>query len=145
MFGFADWHNAERVADIAVNSPPPLLLAQELAPLLLGLNWGIGGSLLLYHLKLETDPQDLDIVTTPEDFPEIHKRLAAFLGSPIPVDHPTYASMHFSRFASPHGVNLDVMARHPRTHQRRIQILAIQSVHSFGDGWIAVDATASVA
>ena len=92
-----------------MTSPPPLFLAHELAPLLTHLNWGIGGSLLLYHLKLVTDPQDLDIVTTPEDFPEIRKRLAAFLGSPSPIDHPTYASKHFSRFNSPRGVTVDVM------------------------------------
>jgi hypothetical protein len=30
--------------------------------------------------------------------------------SPVQVDHPTYASTHFSRFTSPRGVNLDVMA-----------------------------------
>jgi hypothetical protein len=95
---------------MAMTSPPPLLLAHELAPLLLGLDWGIGGSLLLHNLKLVTDPQDLDIVTTPADFPEIRKRLAAVLGSPIQIDHPTYASAHFSRFTSPRGVTVDVMA-----------------------------------
>jgi hypothetical protein len=93
-----------------MTSPAPLLLAHELAPLLTGLNWGIGGSLLLYHLELATDPQDLDIVTTAEDFPEIRQRLAAVLASPIQIDHPTYASTHFSRFTSPHRVNLDLMA-----------------------------------
>jgi hypothetical protein len=95
---------------MGMTSPPPLFLAHELAPLLTGVNWGIGGSLLLFHLNLVTAPQDLDIVTTPEDFPAICKRLAAFLGSPIKIDHPTYASTHFSRFTSPSGVNLDVMA-----------------------------------
>jgi hypothetical protein len=93
-----------------VNYPPAFLLAYEIAPLLEGIDWGIGGSLLLYHLKLLTDPQDLDIVTTPEDFPELEKHLASFLGPPIQVDHPTYASLRFARFSSPHGVNLDVMA-----------------------------------
>ena len=90
--------------------PAPLILARELAPLLTALNWGIGGSLLLHHLQLITDPQDLDIVTTLEDFPAIHKRLAGFLGSPNQVDHPTYASTHFARFASAHCANVDVMA-----------------------------------
>jgi hypothetical protein len=93
-----------------MTSPPPLVLVQELAPLLAGLQWGIGGSLLLYNLKLVTDPHDLDIVTTPEDFPELQKRLTAFLGASIPIDHQTYASTHFSRFTSPHGVTLDLMA-----------------------------------
>jgi len=50
-----------------MTSPPPLVLAQEVALLLPGLQWGIGGSLLLYHLKLVATPQDLDVVTTPED------------------------------------------------------------------------------
>lgn len=57
-----------------------------------------------------TDAQDLYIVTMPEDFPELQKRLAALLGAPVQVDHPTYASKDFSRFTSPGGVNLDVMA-----------------------------------
>jgi hypothetical protein len=90
--------------------PPPLLLAHELAPSLAGLQWGIGGSLLLYHLKLVTDPQDLDIVTTPEDFPAVNERLLSILGPASPIAHPTYASTHFPRFTSPDGVNLDVMA-----------------------------------
>jgi hypothetical protein len=51
-----------------MTSPPPLVLAHKLAPLLTDLDWGIGGSLLLYNLKLVTDPQDLDIVTTPKDY-----------------------------------------------------------------------------
>jgi hypothetical protein len=93
-----------------LTSPPPLLLAQELAPRLLGLNWGIGGSLLLYNLKLVTDPRDLDIVTTPEDFHALKKRLISVLGPASQIAHPTYASTHFSRFTSPRGVNLDVMA-----------------------------------
>lgn len=95
---------------VAGSSAPPLLLASELAPLLADLNWGIGGSLLLYHLKLVTDPQDLDIVTTPEEFPALTKRLFSILGPATQVDHPTYASTHFSRFTSRHGVTLDVMA-----------------------------------
>jgi len=95
---------------MVATSPSPLLLAHELAPSLSGLQWGIGGSLLLHHLKLVTDPQDLDIVTTLEDFPELQTRLLSILGPASQIDHPTYASTHFSRFTSPHGVNLDVMA-----------------------------------
>jgi hypothetical protein len=49
-------------------------------------------------------------VTTPEDFPVLQNRLATLLGAPIHVDHPTYASAHFSHFISPDGVNLDIMA-----------------------------------
>ena len=90
--------------------PPPLILAHELAPLLARLHWGIGGSLLLYRLKLVTLPQDLDVVTTPEDFPDLRKRLSSYLGAPTQIAHPTYASTHFSQFTSPRGVNLDVMA-----------------------------------
>jgi hypothetical protein len=89
--------------------PPPLFLANEIAPLLTGLNWGIGGSLLLFHLGLVTTPQDLDIVTTPEDFSELQKRLLSILGPASQVDHPTYAT-HFARFTSAHGVTLDLMA-----------------------------------
>jgi hypothetical protein len=58
-------------------TPPPLTLAHELAPLLTGLQWGIGGSLLLYHLKLVTAPQDLDVVATPQDFPALNQRLSS--------------------------------------------------------------------
>ena len=89
---------------------PPLDLAREIAPLLGGLRWGIGGSLLLHHFGLETAPQDLDIVTTPEDFPDAVARLSAHLGPAIQVDHPSYASLHFARFTSSRGVNLDIMA-----------------------------------
>jgi hypothetical protein len=99
-----------RMTCMGIPFPSPLVLAHELAPLLTGLDWGIGGSLLLFHLSLVTTPKDLDIVTTPEDFPEFQKRLSAFFGTPTQVDHATYASTHFSRFTSPHGVNLDLMA-----------------------------------
>lgn len=91
-------------------TPPPLALAHELVPLLTGLQWGIGGSLLLHHLKLVTAPQDLDVVATPQDFPALNHRLSSMLGQPAQVAHPTYASTHFSRFTSPRGVNVDVMA-----------------------------------
>jgi hypothetical protein len=95
---------------ISLCPPPPLLLAHELAPLLTELNWGIGGSLLLHNLKLVTNVQDLDIVTTPQDFPDLQKRLLVILGPPSQIDHPTYASTHFSRFKSPQSVTVDVIA-----------------------------------
>jgi hypothetical protein len=56
-------------------------------------SWGIGGSLLLYHLNLISAPQELDIVTTPEDFPALNQRLSSMLGPPAQIAHPTYASI----------------------------------------------------
>jgi hypothetical protein len=93
-----------------VTSPPPLLLAHEIFPLIADLQWGIGGSLLLYHLGLPAEPRDLDIVSTLEDFGQINTRLALALGPPTPAPHPSYVSIGFSRFLAGSGVSLDLMA-----------------------------------
>jgi len=91
-------------------SPPPLLLAQELAPSLEGLDWGIGGSLLLWKLGLESMPRDLDIMTTSAHFPSMSQRIAHLLGAGVAVPHPTYRSVHFARFAPQGPISVDLFA-----------------------------------
>jgi hypothetical protein len=92
------------------NLPPPIVLAHRLTPLLAGLEWGIGGSTLLFHLGLETAPADLDIVTTPAQFDELEKRLSQHLGPSFRPSHRAYRSLHFAKFRSSAGVGVDVMA-----------------------------------
>lgn len=89
---------------------PPLLLAHEIAGSLASLRWGIGGSLLLFRLGLVAAPRDLDIVTTIEDFGELSARLSLLFGAGRPAPHPTYASIHFSRFVAADDSSIDVMA-----------------------------------
>jgi len=90
--------------------PQPIALARELVPLLAGLEWGIGGSVLMWSLGLETSPRDLDVVTTAEHFSDIRERISHHLGSPIEVAHPTYQSRCFARFAVEGPVPLDLFA-----------------------------------
>lgn len=90
--------------------PPPVLLAKELAPTLRDLDWGIGGSSLLWQLKIADAPRDLDLVTTAAHFPEMQQRISLRLGAPTSPSHPAYRSRYFARFA-PHGpVPLDLFA-----------------------------------
>jgi hypothetical protein len=93
-----------------VTPPAPLHLARNVLPLIANLQWAIGGSLLLYHLGLNVEPRDLDIVGTLEDFEQISARLASAFGQPSKTPHPSYVSIRFSRFQTESGVNLDLMA-----------------------------------
>ncbi len=92
-----------------VSIPPPLLLAHAISPALTGLDWVIGGSVLLHHLGIEPAPADLDIVTTEEHFPELQARLAAILGNCRRPSDPSYMSKCFASFESKSGVELDAM------------------------------------
>lgn len=88
----------------------PLELAQRLAPLLRDLDWAIGGSTLLHRLGIETEPRDLDLVTSIDHFAGVTAVLGREL-SPVAVDrHPHYVSRGFSRFVSTDGVTVEVMA-----------------------------------
>lgn len=90
--------------------PPPVRLAHELAPTLRGLDWGIGGSSLLWKLGLAAEPQDLDLVTTAAHFQDVQRRIAVTLGDGVSVSHPHYKSRFFTRFASHAAVAVDLFA-----------------------------------
>ncbi len=86
------------------------MLAYEIFPLISDLRWGIGGSLLLFHLGLHSEPRDLDIICTLEEFEEINKRLSTIFGDPIPASHPSYMSIRFSRFRAKADASVDLIA-----------------------------------
>ena len=90
--------------------PLPLSLAQELAPLLTDLHWGIGGSLLLWKLGLEARPNDLDIMTSAEDFDSIRERISQKLGEGVRTPHPSFRSSYFARFESRGPASVDLFA-----------------------------------
>jgi len=91
-------------------SPPPLVLAHEIAPLLAGVNWGIGGSLLLWKLGLEANPRDLDIMTTAADFPLASQRIAQKYGEGVRTPHAAFQSVHFAKFNPDGDVSMDLFA-----------------------------------
>lgn len=90
--------------------PPPVRLAHHLAGALRGLDWGIGGSSLLWKLGLAAEPRDLDLVTTAAHFVEVRRRISSALGEGSSVSHPTYQSRCFTRFASSGPVPVDLFA-----------------------------------
>ena len=90
--------------------PPPIRLAQDLAPSLRGLDWGIGGSSLLWNLGLADAPRDLDLVTTAEHFPEVRRLISLKLGEGADTPHPVYRSRYFARFAPLGPVSVDLFA-----------------------------------
>ncbi|MCL6264440.1 SlyX family protein [Craterilacuibacter sp. RT1T] len=93
-----------------MNTPAPMALATRLAPLLNGLDWGVGGSTLLYHLGLEANPQDLDLLVTPEHFAQAHLRLAELFNEEPRPAHPRHIAQHFARFVSQDGSAIDLIA-----------------------------------
>ena len=90
--------------------PPPIRLAQDLAPTLRGFDWGIGGSSLLWSLGIADAPRDLDLVTTAAHFPEMHRLISLKLGETSSPSHPTYRSRYFARFAPENLVSVDLFA-----------------------------------
>jgi hypothetical protein len=90
--------------------PPPIRFAQDFAPSLQGLDWGIGGSSLLWNLGLSEAPRDLDLVTTAAHFPEVHRLISLKLGESSGTPHPTYRSRYFARFAPTGPVSVDLFA-----------------------------------
>ncbi|MGL6072400.1 SlyX family protein [Craterilacuibacter sp.] len=93
-----------------MNIPAPLSLARHIAPLLNGLDWAIGGSTLLHHLGLEANPQDLDLMITPEHFAQAQLRLREVLNEEARPAHPRNVAQHFARFISSDGTTLDLIA-----------------------------------
>lgn len=94
----------------SIENPPPVRLAQHLAPALRGLDWGIGGSSLLWRLGLIQMPRDLDIVTTAAHFPEVQRLISLELGAGVGSSHPTFRSRCFARFAPTGPVPVDLFA-----------------------------------
>ena len=90
--------------------PPPVRLAHDLAPILRGLDWGIGGSSLLWDLGLAEAPRDLDLVTTAAHFPEVRRLISLKLGEAFDTPHPVYRSRFFARFAPSGPVSVDLFA-----------------------------------
>lgn len=88
----------------------PIRIAREIAPLLHGVRWGIGGSVLLHRYGLIKRPRDLDIVTTPEEFPTMYSLLTHKMGRSIPAPHAVFSSRNFARFQVAKGMFLDTMA-----------------------------------
>jgi hypothetical protein len=89
--------------------PPPVALAQEIAPKLSGLPWAIGGSVLMWKLGLEPAPHDLDVMTDAEHFPRASALIAEVCGLGRAVSHPRYRSGFFRRFDG-HVASVDLMA-----------------------------------
>ncbi|WP_306523875.1 hypothetical protein [Rheinheimera sp.] len=88
----------------------PFQLARQLTPALSGLQFGIGGSLLLMELGLLTKARDLDLVCSLKDFSLIAAALGHVL-TPIEVaPHPEYQSEAFARFVATDGTEVDLMA-----------------------------------
>ncbi len=90
--------------------PEALLLAQRIAPLLEGLAWAIGGSVLLHHLGIEPAPNDLDIVVTEAHFTACITRLQRVTGAGRRPSGKGLCSTHFQRFDAGPGPAVDVMA-----------------------------------
>lgn len=91
-------------------APPPVALARDLAPVLSGLRFGIGGSTLLHLLGLEPAPRDLDLVCTTEDFAALVTRLQERLEPQPRTAHPRFRSAGFAQFTATGGVEVEVMA-----------------------------------
>ncbi len=88
----------------------PFQLARQLASALSGLEFGIGGSLLMLELGLLTKARDLDLVCSQKDFPLIAAALGHVL-KPVEVPpHPEYQSEAFARFMAADGTEVDLMA-----------------------------------
>lgn len=90
--------------------PPAVRLAHDLAPSLRGLDWGIGGSSLLWNLGVADAPRDLDLVTTAAHFPEMRRLISLELGDGSVTPHPVYRSRYFARFSATGPVSVDLFA-----------------------------------
>lgn len=87
-----------------------LELARDTARTLDGLVWAIGGSVLLGRIGLEPRPNDLDIVTSNEDYAEAFERLTMRFGRPMEGAGDSRLSEEFARFTDSQGNNIDLVA-----------------------------------
>ena len=83
---------------------------QQLSGLLQPYQFGIGGSCLLWHLELEAQPNDIDVVCAEVDFTAICQRLAADFEQQHRPAHQQYASAHFARFSRAGWPDIELMA-----------------------------------
>jgi hypothetical protein len=83
---------------------------QQLSGLLQPYQFGIGGSCLLWHLELEAQPNDIDVVCAEADFAAICQRLAADFEQQHRPAHQQYASSHFARFSRAGWPDIELMA-----------------------------------
>ena len=93
-----------------LQSAAPFQLARQLMPALTGLEFGIGGSLLLVELGLLTQARDLDLVCSLKDFPLLAAVLTHALKPLVVTPHPHYQSEAFARFVAADGTEVDLMA-----------------------------------
>jgi hypothetical protein len=91
----------------------PVLTAQltELCAPLTAYQFGIGGSCLLWHLGLDVQPADIDIVCAEPHFSAIADVLRAqgYQLQFVPP-HPGYATAYFAHFTRPDSHSVDLMA-----------------------------------
>lgn len=84
---------------------------QQLCAALQPFQFGVGGSCLLWQLKLAEQPADIDIVCTEADFLAITSALNAQGYQQLFVPpHPDYATAHFARFSRADSHSVDLMA-----------------------------------
>ncbi|MDP5137606.1 hypothetical protein ORJ04_16745 [Rheinheimera baltica] len=83
---------------------------QKISGLLQPYQFGIGGSCLLWRLGLETEPKDIDIVCTEQDFKAIFQVLSAEFQQQYSPAHPQYVSAHFARFSRAGWPDIELMA-----------------------------------
>ena len=86
------------------------LQLQQLSTLLKHHPFGIGGSCLLWHLGLEANPGDIDLVCREEDFAAIANLLAkTYKTEPAPLN-PNFVTRQFACLSQPGALNIDLMA-----------------------------------
>ncbi|MBV2130366.1 DUF4269 domain-containing protein [Arsukibacterium indicum] len=93
-----------------MNNSKLLAQLQQLCELLRPLQFGVGGSCLLWQLGLETSPNDIDIVCSEDDFAAICNKLAAEFQLQERPAHSEYCSSHFARFSRQGWPDIELMA-----------------------------------
>ena len=83
---------------------------QQLSTLLKHYSFGIGGSCLLWHLGLEANPGDIDVVCREADFPEICALLATHYQPEAATFNPDFVTSHFARFSQNGARDIELMA-----------------------------------
>ncbi|MGP9802757.1 hypothetical protein [Rheinheimera sp. NSM] len=83
---------------------------QQLCTMLQPLQFGVGGSCLLWQLGLENTPNDIDIVCTEQDFARICQLLSVRFTPQTTPAHAEYVSAHFACFNREGWPDIEVMA-----------------------------------
>lgn len=93
-----------------MNNNPLTAQLQQLCSMLHPLQFGVGGSCVLWQLGLENAPNDIDIVCTEQDFARICQLLSARFALQTTPAHADYASAHFARFSREGWPDIELMA-----------------------------------